>query len=185
MRNTVSRTFTKISATALVYVDGKVAEQVINIPYLYNTEELAAKYIRRHVKNGDAAELFNLTGKLIDVVSVKKLETLYGMDEQDFIKIAKPVDERSKETRGMVSKTIVGYVGTLLYMDEKRNVCNTPVLITKGVKLDKIAKDNTPKGCYPITIENVKETETLFVVNEQTFIENAREMSDHQHYIVK
>lgn len=185
MRNTITRSFNKISATALVYVDGKVVEQVINIPYLYNTEELATKYIRRHVKNGDAAELFNLTGKLVDVINVKKLSTLYGMDEQDFIKLAKPVDERSKETRGMISKTVVGYVGTLLYMDEKRNVCNTSVLIPKGVKLDKIAKDNTPNGCYPITIENIKETETLFVMDEQTFIANAREMSDHQHYIVK
>ena len=176
MRNTITRSFNKVCASVLVYVDGKISEQKVNIPYLYNTVELAEKYIRKNV---------NLDGKLVDVVSVEKVSTLYGMDEADFIKLAKPVDNRSKETRGMISKTVIGYVGTLLYMDEKRSVKEISVLIPKGAKLDKVAREVTPNGGKPITIENIKETETLFVMDEQTFIANAREMSDHQHYIVK
>ena len=177
MRNTITRTFNKIAAACLVFNNGKIVEQEIIVPAVNNTTALAEKYIR---KNPD-----KVNGKLVDVVSVKVISTLYGMDESDFINLAKKVDERSKETRGMISKTVNGYIGTLLYMDEKRKVCDKLVTFSKGEKLKNVAADNTPKGCKPIDIENVEETSALFVMSEADFIANSREMVDHQHYKIK
>lgn len=176
MRNTITRSFNKVAASALVYRDGKITEAVFSLPYLFNTVELAEKYIRKNV---------NVDGKLVDVVFVEKVSALYGMDESDFIAHATRVDERSKETRGMISKTIVAFEGTLLYMDEQRKVKEMLVLVPKGAKLDKLARSLAPNGCKGITIENVHEVSALYVMSEEDFINHAREMVDHQHYVIK
>lgn len=176
MRNTITRTFNKTLAKCLVYVDNSISERAVFIPYGFNTTELAERYIRKNVQ---------LDEKLVDVISVETVSTLYGMDESDFITLATVVDERSKETRGMISKTVQGYIGTLLYMNEQRKVCEKLVTFTKGEKLATVARENTPDGCKPIDIENIKETSALFVMSEEKFIANAREMTDHQHYKIK
>lgn len=176
MRNTITRSFVKLSCDCIVYKDGKTAKEVVIIPYGYNTTESAENYIRKKVA---------LDGKLVTVESVRKVSALYGMDESDFIKLAKVVTERSKETRDCITKTVIGRVGTLVYMDEKRAILEKDVFIDPKRNLDKQARELAPKGCKGITIENIRDSEALYVLDERTFIENARPMSDHQHYIIK
>lgn len=173
MRNTITRTFNKNQASVLVYVDGKVTESVCLIPAGFNTVESAEKFIRKNVQ---------LEGKLVTVAKVDKVSTLYGMEEDDFIKYAKQVDERSKETRGLITKTVNGLMGELVYMDKDHAIKTIPVMVKKSDKLDKVAREKAPNGCFGITLENIKEVSTLYAMSESDFIKYAREMVDYQHY---
>ena len=176
MRNTVTRTFIKNTAAVVLYVDGKIKNDHIDVPATYNTPSLAEKYIRNKVKN--------LDGILVKVESVEKVEQLYGMPERLFIKLARPVPERSKETRGMTSKTIIGKAGTLLYMTPDRKVEEKIVTFFADEKLSDVGKREAPEGCFPIDIVNITDTEAIYVISDDDFIKNARLMSDHQHYII-
>ena len=173
MRDTITRTFVKNVCLCAVYAGGKINMESVTIPYGYNSEESAEKYIRKNVQ---------LNGKLASVVAIKKSESMYGMSEADFVSLAKVVDARSKETRDFVTKTVVGKIGTLVYMDSERNIKEMPVRVDSKRKLDKQARELAPKGCKGITIENVQDSEALYVMDEATFIKNARPMIDHQHY---
>lgn len=173
MRDTITRTFLKNVCLCAVYADGKIHDESVTIPYGYNSEESAEKYIRKNVQ---------LNGKLASVLSVEKSETLYGMSEADFVSLAKVVDARSKETRDCITKTVVGKIGTLVYMDSERNIKEMPVRVDSKRNLDKQARELAPNGCKGITIENIKDSEALYVMDEATFIANARPMIDHQHY---
>lgn len=175
MRNTITRSFVKNLCTCIVYKDGKTHDEALAIPYGYNDTNSAEKYIRRKVA---------IDGKLVLVKSIVKASVLYGMDESQFIKLAKIVPERSKETRDFISKTVIGKVGTLVYMDKKYNVHHDKeVFVDSKRKLDVQAKELAPADCVGITIENIHDTQALYVLDEATFIANARPMSDHQHYI--
>ena len=176
MRNTITRTFNKNKCTCVIYADGKTHESVVTIPVGFDTEESAERYIRKNVQ---------LDGKLAAVVSIEKVGALYGMDESDFIKLAKIVDERSKDTRNCITKTVVGKVGTLVYMDSARKIHDMLVRIDSKRNLDKQARELAPEGCKGISIENIHESSALYVMDEATFIENARPMIDYQHYITK
>lgn len=174
MRDTITRTFMKNVCLCAVYADGKIHNESVTIPYGYNSEESAEKYIRRNVQ---------LNGKLASVLSVEKSESLYGMSESDFVNLAKVVDARSKGTRDCVTKTVVGKAGTLVYMDKEYNVHrDKEVFVDPKRKIDVQAKAMSPVGCIGITIENIHDTEALYVMDEATFIANARPMIDHQHY---
>ena len=175
MRNTITRSFVKNACTCIVYKDGKTHEEIIVVPYGYNDTESADKYIRRKV---------SLDGKLVLVKSIEKTSALFGMDESQFIKLAKIVPERNKETRDFISKTVIGKVGTLVYMDKEYKVHHDKeVFVDVKRKLDVQAKELAPADCIGITIENIHDTEALYVLDESTFIANARPMRDHQHYI--
>lgn len=175
MRNTITRSFVKNACTCIVYKDGKTHDEVIVVPYGYNDPDSADKYIRRKM---------DIDGKLVLVKSVEKTSALFGMDEADFIKLAKVVPERNKDTRNLISKTVVGKVGTLVYMDKEYKVHrDKEIFVDSKRKLDAQAKENAPADCIGITIENIHDTEALYVLDEATFIKNARPMRDHQHYI--
>ena len=173
MRDTITRTFVKNVCLCAVYTDGKLHNESVTIPYGYNSEESAEKYIRKNIQLG---------GKLASVIVIEKSETLYGMPEADFISLAKIVDARSKETRDFVTKTVIGKIGTLVYMDSERNIKEMSVRVDSKRNLDKQARELAPNGCKGITIENVQDSEALYVMDEATFIANARPMIDHQHY---
>lgn len=176
MRNTITRTFNKNVCTCVVYANGKTHESVVTIPVGFDTEESAERYIRKNVQ---------LDGKLAAVVSIEKVGALYGMDESDFIKLASIVDERSKDTRNCITKTVVGKVGTLVYMDSERNIHEMLVRVDSKRNLDKQARELAPDGCKGIDIEDIHDSSALYAIDEATFIKNARPMSDHQHYINK
>lgn len=174
MRNTISRQFVKNACTCAVYNNGKVHEEIVFVPYGFNTEASAEKYIR---KNAD------LNGKLAAVIRIEKIASLFGMEESEFISKAKAVDARTKETRGFISKTVKGYAGTLVYMNKAdHTIGKMEVVFSENKKLDVLAKKLAPVDTFGITIENVHEVEQLYVMSEVDFIANARPMKDHQHY---
>ena len=175
MRNTITRTFVKNVCTCIVYANGKMSEQLVTIPADFNTDEKAEKYIRKNVQ---------LDGKLASVDKIEKSEQLRGMDESMFMQLAKVVDARSKDTRDCITKNVTALFGTLVYMDKERKLHEQLVRVNGKRNLDKQARELAPNGCKGITIENVHEQSALYVMDEKTFIENSKPMTDHQHYVI-
>lgn len=167
----ISRTI--INHIAFVTMFDMESKAVIDLsamlPATVDTVEKAEKFIRKNPGT--------IPGKLVMVNSVERSEMLVGMYVDDFIKNAKQVTERNKETRGTVTKTVQTCIGTALYMDDKRNVCEK--VVTFPVNLSNvdgfIRKNYTFPGQF-ITVENVETIETLYSMDENTFIALAKPM---------
>ena len=89
MRNTITRSFTTIFASCKVYESGRLLDAIVALPDFCTLVSTAEKYIR---KNPSV-----ISGKLVEVTELNKQSELYGMDESDFIRLAKPFENRSKE----------------------------------------------------------------------------------------
>lgn len=180
MRNTISRTFTSTVATCLVFDtnDNKVLETVVTLSNVDNKADEVEKFLR---KNPD-----RIVGKLIMVKDVSVKSELIGMDETDFIKYATPVQERTKETRGMISKTVNTLCGTLKYMDTTDNTIKEKI-----VTVPEKYKNNPDKYAYnlatatekPFMITDLKNVSSLFVMNELEFRTLGKPMVNHQKYV--
>lgn len=177
MRNTITRSFTTIFASCKVYESGNLLDAIIALPDFCTITTTAEKYIR---KNPSV-----ISGKLVEVTELNKQTELYGMDEADFIAHAKPYENRSKDTRNLITKTVKGFIGEYLYMDSaSRQLMNRTVSVPADMsgKLDKYAKSIEKDGEKAITIENLKPVESLYGMTESDFKKYARKMVDHQHY---
>lgn len=177
MRNTITRTFVTNFATCLAYENGKLMETVIALPDTCTLTGFAEKYIR---KNPSV-----ISGKLVEVIGIKRVTTLYGMDESDFIKNAKIYDVRGKDTRNLITKTVKGFTGDYLFMNtETRSIEKRVVSVPADMsgKLDKYAKSIEQTGEKAITIENLKPVNALYGMTENEFKARAKRMVDHQHY---
>lgn len=139
------------------------------LPATVDTVEKAEKFIRKNPGT--------IPGKLVMVNKVERSEMLIGMYVDDFIKNAKQVKERNKETRGTVTKTIQTCIGTALYMDDNRNICEK--VVTFPVNLSNIDSYIRRNYVFPgrfITVENVETIENLYSMDENTFIAHAKPM---------
>jgi len=177
MRNTITRSFTTCLATCKVYENGNLLDAIVALPDSCSNTVAAEKYIRRNSSV--------ISGKLVDVLSVDKETTLYGMDESDFLKYAKPYEQRGKETRNMITKTVKGYIGDYLYMStDNHELCKRSVSVPVDMekKLDKYAKSIELENEKAITIENLKSIESLYAMTESDFRKYGKKMVDHQHY---
>ena len=176
MRNIITRSFVKNSCTATVYKDGKLSSAVFIIPCGYNDNDSAERYIRRNM---------SIDGKLVEVNAIEKLSALYGMEESEFINLATSVNERSKETRNAITKTIVTFKAKLVYMTPDRKIEDITINLPQNMgkkEYSRFILAATPKDCKPIELTDKEEVSTLYALDEQTFIANAREMSDHSHF---
>lgn len=177
MRNTITRSFTTISASCKTYENGELMNAIITVPDSCTTVTAAEKYIRR---NPSA-----ISGKLVEVMELHKDVSLYGMEESDFIRLAKPFENRSKDTRNLITKTVRGYIGDYLYMDTTSHQLATRKVSVPSVmsaKLDKYAKSIEQENEKAITIENLSPVESLYGMSESDFRKYGKKMVDHQHY---
>lgn len=173
MRETVTRTFAKTVANTVVYVDGKLDKKSFAIPANINDSATAKRFLERNVKSGEI---------IVTVEKLERVEELRGMPEKLFIKLARVVPERSKETRNDITKNVIGLRGEMLYMTADYKIDRMTVTFGKKDKLNDVMKFYVPVNCSPIKIENATECETLYAMDEKTFYENSRPMVDHQHY---
>ena len=86
----VTRTITTTRANVLCLdiVAGEPFNKEVVLPRTYKSEKELMKKVSELVDND--------TQKAVHVVDKKEVETLYGMTEQDFIRLAKPMDENRK-----------------------------------------------------------------------------------------
>ena len=177
MRNTITRSFTTCLATCKVYENGALLDAMVNLPEFCTLTTTAEKYIRKNPST--------ISGKLVEVTKIVKQTTLYGMEESDFLKYAKPYEQRGKETRNMITKTVKGFIGDYLYMStDTHELCRRSVSVPADAakKLDKYAKSIEQAGEKAITIENIKAVEALYAMSESDFRKYGKKMVDHQHF---
>ena len=177
MRNTITRTFVTVYAESLVFEDEKVMTSYPIVPATCKDITSAEKYIRKNPSI--------ISGKLVEVTELNKQTELYGMDESDFIRLAKPYEARSKDTRNLITKTVRGYIGDYLYMNTTARQLSTrkvSVPTDMSAKLDKYAKSIEQENEKAITIENLNPVESLYGMSESDFRKYGKKMVDHQHY---
>lgn len=177
MRNIISRSFDKNMVDTLCYDNGNIVQSVVFIPTGFATPEQAERYIRKN----------NLvSGKLISVEKITRISNTYGMEISTFLAHATPYDERSKDTRNLVTKNITSKVGELLYMTSDYKLERTTVVIPDNTKnLDKYAQLKAPKGTKGVTIENIREITCLYGMTESDFIAHAKPMIDNNHFAIE
>lgn len=172
-KSIISRTIINNVACVTVFDSDtrKTDEIAVIVPAPYDTAEKAEKYLRRHSEK--------YTGKLVMVSGVDRVEKLIGMYVDDFIKEAVQVKERSKETRGTITKTIQSCVGTALYMDSNRKVCETVVSFPVSLSnVDSyIRKNYTFPGRF-IEVVDVETIDALYSMDENKFIALAKPMKN-------
>lgn len=177
MRNTITRSFTTCLASCKVYENGNLLDAIVSLPDFCTLATTVEKYIR---KNPSV-----ISGKLVEVMKIDKEVTIYGMEEADFLKYAKPYEQRGKETRNQITKTVKGFVGDYLYMDvNTRELCKRTVSVPAGMakKLDKYMKTIEKENEKAILIENLKPIEALYAMSESDFRKYGKKMVDHQHF---
>ena len=177
MRNTITRSFTTCLASCKVYENGNLLDSIVALPDSCTLPRIAEKYIRRNPSV--------ISGTLVVVDKIDKETTIYGMEETDFLKYAKPYDQRGKETRNQITKTVKGFIGDYLYMDvNTRELCKRTVSVPADMskKLDKYMKTIEKENEKAILIENLKSIECLYAMSELDFRKYGKKMVDHQHY---
>lgn len=177
MRNTITRSFATCLASCKVYEGGKLLDVIVTLPDFCITTTTAEKHIRKNPSL--------ISGKLVEVTKIDKQTALYGMDESNFLKYAKPYEQRGKETRNMITKTVKGFVGDYLYMStDTRELCKRTVSVPADMskKLDKYMKTIELDNEKAILIENLKPIEALYGMSESDFRKYGKKMVDHQHY---
>lgn len=141
------------------------------IPAAYNDADKAEKFLRKNPAY--------VPGKIITVESVNKSEKLVGMKLSTFVENAKPADERSKETRDCVSKTVISGVADALYMDANRQIQTTVVFFPANTaNVEAFIRKNVKFSGHFITVENVRTCEQLYYMSEVSFIELAKPMKN-------
>ena len=168
----ISRTIINNFATGLEYIAAakKVQTFVVVLPAAIDTPERAERYISKH---NDL-----LSGKMVSVDKVERYENLVGMPLSVFMANAKPVSERSKETRGAITKTVPGFMVDVLYMDENHIIKTVPATVPAAKDVEKYCKINVSVPGKFVTVENVRAIETLYAMDENTFIALAKPMKN-------
>lgn len=162
----ISRTFKASKANVLkVDIENRsVSEKSVVINGKFDTIEKAEKYFAKH----DAT--------VVSVLNVETIESLMGMLESDFIRLATAFDERSKENRGMISKEITVKSVNVMVVDKDRNVKDvTYVGIDNEKDARKVCKEN---GEMFVKINHIEEYKQLMCMEVTTFLENAKPMID-------
>ncbi len=178
MRNTITRSFVKNLCTVTVYSGGNLSEKKIYIPCGYNDNSSAERYIRRNN--------LDIGGKLVEVNSIEKISSLYGMEESTFIKLARVVVERSKDTRNAITKTVISNSAIMVCMTGIRTIEEVYITYPTNMGKKELASfidTILPDGYKFIELTDIKKSEKLYALDEETFIKNAKPMSDHFHYM--
>ena len=81
-------TTTKANVLCLDIVAGEPFNTEVVLPRTYKDEKTLMKKVAEVIDNDRQ--------KAVHVVDKEEVETLYGMSEQDFIQLAKPMDENRK-----------------------------------------------------------------------------------------
>ena len=156
--------------------------------YVFNKETMSVSLksfmidgvVNDKAKALKAVKTSNPTENIIDVENVDTVSALLGMYERDFILNAQVFTERSKENRGMVTKTISVPVAYVLVMTNDKKVKTVQLI---GVKTEKEARKALDgKTEKFIMIDSVKEDEKLYCMDYDKFVSMAKLMIDNFHF---
>lgn len=171
-KSIISRTIINYSAKGLIYDEAskEIKSFALIVPSTVNTAERAEKYIR---KNPGI-----VYGKLVSVEEVSKNEMLVGMYVDTFVANAVKVDERSKETRNAITKTVVAAECTILCMSPDRKVYEAKVIAPINCNYDSYIRKNFTFDGKFIEVYSVHEISELYAMDEEKFISLAKPMKN-------
>lgn len=112
---------------------------------------------------------------LLKILSVNYGEKLYSMSEENFMRFGKPYDARNKETRGTVSKEIVGTVANCVVVDnDSYNVETVDYMLPRKMDSDTAKRylNKTISGRTVVKV-NLVEVKQLYAMPVNVFMENA------------
>ena len=161
----ISRTFTA-SIVDVLSVDKEaraVKESTIVLDGKIDSVEKAVKYFDKHDRS------------VIDVLNVKVVNELLGMYESDFITLAKPFDERSKETRNLITKNCVSTVCSCMVVTAERKIIDIDIIADSEKDCRKEAEK---RGYKFVAVNSKKEISQLYGMDADTFRLNAKRMID-------
>lgn len=169
----ISRTIIRNAAHVTAYkaATKEIFDSVVLVPASAATVDKAERFIRKNNRFADGI-------KLVSVDSIEKMETLVGMYVDTFVANATKVDERSKETRDAITKTVVAMKATILYMTPDRKVNETSVVIPQNINYESYIRKNVTLDGRFIEIVNLEEVSTLYAMDEATFIRLAKPMKN-------
>ena len=178
-REIISRTINKNSAVVLLMdkQTRKVGEYEISIPSDYTTADKAERFFLKHFKHEQY--------KFISCEEVKTAPVLLGMYLDEFIKLARAVDERDKTTRDCVTKEVVSMAALYEYVNDKREIEEDAIFIPARIKDEEAAenyirKNKLYKGRL-VGVKSVYSVKQLYALSEEIFKQNARPMLDRFH----
>ena len=161
----ISRTFTT-SIVDVLSVDKEarsVKENTVVLDGKIDTVEKAVKYFDKHDRT------------VVDVLNVKVVSELLGMYESDFITLAKPFDERSKDTRNLITKNCVSTICSCMVVSTDRKIVDIEIVADSEKECRKEAEK---RGYKFVAINNQKEVTQLYGMDSDTFRLNAKRMVD-------
>lgn len=161
----------KTSLAKALFMDAnrQIEERDFNIPANVKTPEQAEKWYRK-----------NFNGKLIEVEEIVTLEKLFGMDEELFVMKATAYEQRSKETRDLITKNVKVHSAKCLVMTSDRKVKE---VFYANVRNEKQARARAAVcGDKFIEIIELSEDEILYGISYADFINNAKPMVDDFHF---
>lgn len=118
--------------------------------------------------------------KALDVITCEASERLYGMPESEFIKLGRAYSERSKENRGMVSKSISVNVYTLkVYASDTKTIEDKTMTANSVKEVEK----NLPSNFKLLEVVDTQTVESLVCMTVEEFKQFAKPMTDHFHFM--
>ena len=134
----------------------------------------------------DAKEVMKLCGNISGAIpckvkSITVSETLYGMDEDLFISLSKPVDKRSPETRGTITKEVGSFMASVMMFNLETMTAETvsrqiPRKMDDKAALAWISKHEKSETLKPVKVEKIEEVKGLRYLTVDDFIKNAEIM---------
>lgn len=116
---------------------------------------------------------------ILKVFDVHTIEELRGMPENEFIAHGTVYAERSKENRGMISKTISTNRYTVKVFDHNNDEMLETIVSADSEK--GIAK-NLPSNYQLLKILKVEKVDSLVCMTVSDFMKYSKPMVDHFHY---
>ena len=168
MKN-ITRSFTTTTATVKCY--NEETDSIVTV-----SASLVGKFDADSFKKEYSKVQSMIVLKVTDCVS---LDELYGMTEEAFIAYGMAYNERSKNTRGMISKT----VSTNSYIVKLWNNDNDEIVerVFTAPSIKALEK-NLPTNYKLLKVVSESKVESLICMDVNTFKELAHPMIDHFHY---
>lgn len=165
----ITRTFTDTVITAKVF--DSIHDEITTITRVFHERVELADSKKKLVKVLAPEDYTILKVLAVDYDSKRK-----GMTENDFMLYGERVDARSKDTRGMVSKEIIGQQAVCVAVNnDDFSVSSVNVLLPRKMDSEEAKRYiNKHNDRYTIVkVTSIEEVKELWVMPPETFLEHA------------
>lgn len=165
----ITRTFTDTTITAKVF--DNTSDEITTICRVFH-ERIELEDSKKKLSKVLAPEDFTILKVLaVDYDSKRK-----GMTEDDFMTFGEKVDARSKDTRGMVSKEIIGQQAICVTVNnDDFSVAQRSILLPRKMDGEEAKRfiNKRVVGYTVVKVLTIEEVKELWVMPPETFLAHA------------